>query len=113
MHHHMLDQLTELKLKGFKEAYLLQTQNPDFLHMSFEERLAHLVDSEVVSKKNDRMKRSHRGPENADLRRVVRLFDSHKILHRSLSYNKTKRLSIDFPFNSTIMYTLLSFLDSL
>ncbi|MBD3378149.1 transposase [candidate division KSB1 bacterium] len=54
---HMLDQLSELKLKGFKEAYIMQTQSPDFLHMPFDERLAHLVDSEVVSKKNDRMKR--------------------------------------------------------
>jgi DNA replication protein DnaC len=57
MHQHTLDQLTELKLKGFKEAFILQSQSPDYMHMPFEERLAHLIDSEVVSRKNDRMKR--------------------------------------------------------
>ena len=57
MHQHMLDQLAELKLKGFKEAFIQQSQNPDYMHMPFEERLAHLLDSEVVSRKNDRLKR--------------------------------------------------------
>ena len=57
MHQHMLDQLADLKLKGFKEAFIQQSQNPDYLHMPFEERLAHLLDSEVVSRKNDRLKR--------------------------------------------------------
>ena len=57
MHQHMLDQMADLKLKGFKEAFLQQNQNPDYLHMPFEERLAHMLDSEVVSRKNDRLKR--------------------------------------------------------
>lgn len=49
--------MAELKLKGFKEAFILQTQIPDYLHMPFEERLAHLIESEVLSRKNDRMKK--------------------------------------------------------
>lgn len=57
MFQHMLDQLADLKLKGFKEAFIQQNQNPDYLHMPFEERLAHMLDSEVVSRKNDRLKR--------------------------------------------------------
>jgi len=57
MNQHTLDQLTELKLKGFKEAFILQSQNPDYLHMPFEERLAHLIESEVLARKNDRTKR--------------------------------------------------------
>jgi DNA replication protein DnaC len=57
MFQHMLDQMADLKLKGFKEAFIQQNQNPDYLHMPFEERLAHLLDSEVVSRKNDRLKR--------------------------------------------------------
>ena len=57
MHQHMLDQLSELKCKGLKEALILQSQSPDYLHMPFEERLAHLIESEVVSRKNERMKR--------------------------------------------------------
>jgi DNA replication protein DnaC len=57
MHQHTLDQLAELKLKGFKEAFILQSQNTHYLHMPFEERLAHLIESEVLYRKNDRMKR--------------------------------------------------------
>ena len=44
MHQHILDQLSDLKLKGLKEAYLLQMQTPGYIHMAFEERLAHLID---------------------------------------------------------------------
>ena len=57
MNQQVLDQLSELKLKGFKEAFIQQTQNPSYIHMPFEERLAHLVDSEIVYRKNYRMKR--------------------------------------------------------
>ena len=57
MHQQTLDQLAELKLKGFKEAFILQTQNTHYLHIPFEERLAHLLDSEILYRRNDRMKR--------------------------------------------------------
>jgi DNA replication protein DnaC len=57
IHQHTLDQLAELKLKGLKEAFILQTESPDYRHMPFEDRLAHLIDSEVVCRRNDRMKR--------------------------------------------------------
>lgn len=56
MHQQTLDQLSELKLKGFKEAFILQTQTPGYLHMPFEERLAHLIDSEIIYRKNYRMR---------------------------------------------------------
>jgi DNA replication protein DnaC len=55
MHQQTLDQLSELKLKGFKEAFIMQTQTPGYLHMPFEERLAHLIDSEMIHRKNYRM----------------------------------------------------------
>lgn len=57
MHQHMLDQLTELKLKGFKDAFIQQNQHPEYMHMPFAERLAHLLDAEVVARKTDRLKR--------------------------------------------------------
>jgi len=57
MHQQTLDQLAELKLKGFKQAFILQTQNTDYIHMPFEERLAHLIESEILYRKNDRIKR--------------------------------------------------------
>jgi len=56
MYQQTLDQLAELKLKGFKEAFILQNQNPDFLQMPFEERLAHLLESEALYRKNNRIK---------------------------------------------------------
>lgn len=57
MYQHMLDQLSELKLKGLKEAFILQRENPDYMHVPFEERLARLIDAEVVARKNDRLQR--------------------------------------------------------
>jgi DNA replication protein DnaC len=56
MHQHILDQLSDLKLKGLKEAYILQMQTPSYIHMAFEERLAHLIDSEIINRKNCRIK---------------------------------------------------------
>lgn len=56
MHQQILDQISELKLKGLKEAYMLQMQTPSYLHMPFEERLAHLIDAEVINRKNCRIK---------------------------------------------------------
>ena len=51
-----LDQLAELRLKGFKEAFVLQAQSSSYLNMPFEERLAHLIDAEVIHRKNNRIK---------------------------------------------------------
>ena len=56
MHQQLLDQISELKLKGLKEAYLLQMQTPNYIHMNFEERLAHLIDAETINRKNCRIK---------------------------------------------------------
>jgi DNA replication protein DnaC len=57
MHQQTLDQLSELKLKGLKDAFILQTEHPDYLHMPFEDRLAHLIEAEALYRKNERMKR--------------------------------------------------------
>lgn len=56
MHQQLLDQISELKLKGLKEAYMLQMQTPNYIHMPFEERLAHLIDAETINRKNCRIK---------------------------------------------------------
>jgi DNA replication protein DnaC len=57
MHQQTLDQLAELKLVGLKQAVILQAQSPSYIHMPFEERLAHLVDSEAIFRNNNRIKR--------------------------------------------------------
>ncbi len=57
MHQQTLDQLAELKLIGFKQALMLQQQTPSYMHMAFEERLAHLIDAEAVFRNNNRIKR--------------------------------------------------------
>lgn len=56
MRQQTLDQLSELKLNGFKEAFIQQTQSPSYIHMAFDERLAHLVDSEAIYRRNNRIK---------------------------------------------------------
>jgi len=56
MHQQILEQISELKLKGLKEAYMLQMQTPNYIHMPFEERLAHLIDAEIINRKNCRIK---------------------------------------------------------
>lgn len=55
MYQHILDQLTDLKLKGLKEAYQRQSQTPSYLPMPFEERLAHLIDAEMIYRQNGRI----------------------------------------------------------
>ena len=55
---HTLDQITKLKLQGFKSALIEQTESPGpYLEMAFEERLALLVDKEVIERKNRAVKR--------------------------------------------------------
>ena len=56
MHQQTIDQLSDLKLKGLKEALILQSTTPSYLHMPFEERLAHLINAEMTFRKNCRMK---------------------------------------------------------
>jgi DNA replication protein DnaC len=53
---HSLDQLMQLHLHGLKNALLEQMEQPAmFLEMSFEERLAILVDREMTERKNRRI----------------------------------------------------------
>jgi len=54
--HHTLDQLTELKLNGFKAALLQQLESPSFTSLTFEERLSHLITSEITERHNRKIK---------------------------------------------------------
>jgi len=54
--HHTLDQLSELKLDGFKVALLQQLESPSFTALTFEERLSHLITSEVTDRHNRKIK---------------------------------------------------------
>lgn len=54
--HHTLDQLSELKLNGFKAALLQQLESPSFTALTFEERLSHLITSEVTYRHNRKIK---------------------------------------------------------
>ena len=56
MLNHTLDQLTELRLHGIKNALLEQVEQPSlFLEMSFEERFSFLIEKEVIERKNRRI----------------------------------------------------------
>jgi DNA replication protein DnaC len=53
----ILQQATTLNLGGLKESLLLQTQDPNYGSLSFEERLYHLFESEINQRENKKVKR--------------------------------------------------------
>jgi DNA replication protein DnaC len=75
---HTLDQISQLKLNGLKAALLEQMEQPNqYADMSFEERIAYLIDREVLDRNNRRTKRMLRAskmkfkpvfPEDIDYR---------------------------------------------
>jgi len=57
MLNHTLDQMTELRLHGMKDALIEQLEQPAlFLEMSFEERFSFLIEKEALERKNRRIK---------------------------------------------------------
>ena len=94
MLNHTLDQMTELRLHGMKNALIEQLEQPAlFLEMSFEERFSLMIEKEVSERKNRRIKYMLRNArlkyKNADISDV----DYHnsrgldKKLIQSLSLN--------------------------
>ena len=54
----MFDKLTQLRLPGFRAALEEQLQNPHYAELSFEERLAFLIDRECTCRHNNRLQRN-------------------------------------------------------
>lgn len=55
MLNHTLDQIASLKLHGLKTALLEQLEQPGaYTEMSFEERISHLIDREVLDRNTRR-----------------------------------------------------------
>ena len=54
---HTVDQMSDMKLHGMKDALLGQMEEPQYSSLTFEERLAHLIDAEVTERRNRRIKR--------------------------------------------------------
>lgn len=52
-----VEQLSQLRLRGFLEAYEEQIRNPQYRDLSFEERFALLVDRESIKRKNSAFQR--------------------------------------------------------
>ena len=58
MLNHTLDQIASLKFHGLKAALLEQLEQPGaYSEMSFEERISHLIDREVLDRRNRRTQR--------------------------------------------------------
>jgi len=53
----LLDQLSQLKLPGFRHALAEQLASPHYAELSFEERLGLLLDVELTRRTNNRLKR--------------------------------------------------------
>ena len=52
-----IEQLQDLRLYGFLEAWQQQQAQPTYLDLSFDDRLALLVESEYIKRQNQRMNR--------------------------------------------------------
>jgi len=59
-HTPIINKLTELGYKGFKEAYLHQIEDVNYDSMSFNERLYQLLDAQDISLANKRIIMNHR-----------------------------------------------------
>ena len=58
MLNHTIDQIAALKFHGLKAALLEQLEQPGaYMEMSFEERISHLIDREVLDRRNRRTRR--------------------------------------------------------
>lgn len=55
--HPTIDKLKELKLKGMTRALEVQSGNPEYQSLSFEERLGLLVDAETMERENKKLER--------------------------------------------------------
>ncbi len=53
----LLDQLSQLKLSGFRQALEEQLRHPDYAALSFEERLGLLLDVELTRRANNQLQR--------------------------------------------------------
>lgn len=54
----LLEKLTNLKMPGFIKALEEQMENPSYMELSFEERLAMLIDREWTRRENTRLERN-------------------------------------------------------
>ena len=53
----IVQQLVTLNLTGFKDSLLYQTNDANYSSLSFEERLYHLFEAEIIQRDNKRIKR--------------------------------------------------------
>jgi DNA replication protein DnaC len=89
-HTTIINKLTELSFKGFKEAYLHQIEDVNYDTLSFEDRLYQLLDAQDIFLRNKRIIMNHRLSKIKDKQAALDAIDytpSRKI-------NKTQILSL-------------------
>ena len=89
-HTTIINKLTELGYKGFKEAYLHQIEDVNYDALSFEDRLYQLLDAQYIFLRNKRIVMNHRLSKIKDKQAALDAIDytpSRKI-------NKTQILSL-------------------
>ena len=89
-HTTIINKLTELGYKGFKEAYLHQIEDVNYDALSFEDRLYQLLDAQDIFLRNKRIVMNHRLSKIKDKKAALDAIDytpSRKI-------NKTQILSL-------------------
>ena len=74
-HTTIINKLTELGYKGFKEAYLHQIEDINYDSLSFEDRLYQLLDAQDISLRNKRIFMNHRLSKIKDKQAILDAID--------------------------------------
>lgn len=89
-HTTIINKLTELGYKGFKEAYMHQMEDVNYGSMDFEERLYQLLDAQDISLRNKRISMNHQLSKIKDKQAALDAIDYN--VRRKI--NKTQILSL-------------------
>lgn len=89
-HTPIINKLTELGYKGFKEAYMHQIEDVNYDSMSFNERLYQLLDAQDISLANKRITMNHRLSKIKDKQAALDAID----YDARRKINKTQILSL-------------------
>ncbi len=82
----VIDNISDLNYKGFKEAYIRQMEDVNYHQLSFDERLYDLLDSEYMFLKNKRISMNFKLSRIKDKQAVLEEldYDPKRKLNKSL-----------------------------
>ena len=83
-----VQQLRDMRLNGFVEAFKDQQESTQYSDLAFDERFSLLVDREYIRRKNNRIKRSVKHARLKQAASVDRIdFEANRKLNKAKNYN--------------------------